>query len=162
MDKPKRINVTQVRYREALQKIANGVTDPVEVAREAIREHRAERRRSLVGIRFTRLKVIFYAGMRQRPDGKVLRKRATWLCMCDCGTLCRIEGNTLLAGSTKSCGCLRSDQMQRFYKHGRYAKRLMPPVQIEVLHDSVSRVQKVGDQGQAEILDGPAARRDAA
>src|SRR5712692_10346641 len=128
MDKTKRINVTQVRYRDALKKIANGCIDPVAVAREAIREHRAERRRDLVGVRFTRLQVIFYAGMRHCADGRRSRNRSTWLCMCDCGKLCRIEGNSLLGGNTKSCGCLHSDQMLRFIKHGRYAKKLMPVI----------------------------------
>ena len=37
------------------------------------------------------------------------RKRARWLCQCDCGKTCVIRANNLLRGNTKSCGCLHDD-----------------------------------------------------
>ena len=32
-----------------------------------------------------------------------------WLCQCDCGNQCEVNGHFLKRGSTKSCGCLRKD-----------------------------------------------------
>ena len=34
-------------------------------------------------------------------------KRARWLCQCECGNQIIVEGNKLLTGNTKSCGCLK-------------------------------------------------------
>ena len=34
---------------------------------------------------------------------------ATWLCQCECGNTCEIEGHLLRNGSIKSCGCLRKE-----------------------------------------------------
>ena len=31
-----------------------------------------------------------------------------WLCECDCGNTCIVEGNSLRTGNTKSCGCVKS------------------------------------------------------
>ena len=159
MDKPKTINVTQARYRDALQRIANGCLDPVEVAREAIREHRSEHRLDLVGVRFGRLEVIHYAGRIQPPQG---HRRSTWLCLCDCGTLCHIEGDPLLSGDTNSCGCLRSDVAKvRFLKHGRYAKKPMG-FPNDIRGNGILGIQKAGRAGQAQVLDQYATRLDAA
>jgi len=36
---------------------------------------------------------------------------AVWLCLCDCGTVKSVLATHLIAGKTKSCGCLT-------YKHG--------------------------------------------
>jgi hypothetical protein len=150
MGKPKKINVTQVRYRDALQKIVSGCLDPVAVAAEALRSHRSDKRLDLVGWKFSRLLVIFYAGLSMRG----VRQRATWLCLCDCGKLTRIEGSTLIRGTTKSCGCLFEDQArQRFLKHGRYAKSESP--------DEVLGLQKSRHPWQAQVLDRAAARLDA-
>ena len=35
-----------------------------------------------------------------------------WLCRCDCGTERVIIGNTLRNGTSKSCGCMRTDMMR--------------------------------------------------
>lgn len=29
-----------------------------------------------------------------------------WKCKCDCGTICEIKSNSLINGTTASCGCL--------------------------------------------------------
>ena len=59
------------------------------------------KRIDLTGKRFGRLTVIRYD--HSEHDG------AHWLCKCDCGTEKVIAGYLLRRGSTKSCGCLRSD-----------------------------------------------------
>lgn len=65
--------------------------------------------KSLVGCRFGRLLVRYYAG--QDKNGKSL-----WCCLCDCGTVCRVPGSRLLGNTgndrdhgQKSCGCERAD-----------------------------------------------------
>lgn len=35
------------------------------------------------------------------------RKRQAWACRCECGTESVVDGASLLAGGTKSCGCAR-------------------------------------------------------
>ena len=32
-----------------------------------------------------------------------------WICRCDCGVTCQIDGRELRCGKVKSCGCLRRD-----------------------------------------------------
>ncbi len=62
--------------------------------------------KSLIGCRFGRLVVQFYAGMDKH--GKTY-----WCCLCDCGQTCRVPGARLLGtgrkNNQKSCGCLRAD-----------------------------------------------------
>ncbi len=68
---------------------------------------------SLIGMRFGRLVVQFYAG--NDKWGKSL-----WCCLCDCGVACRVPSSRLLGNSgkdrehgQKSCGCLKSDSAQQ-------------------------------------------------
>lgn len=65
--------------------------------------------KSLIGCRFGRLLVRYFAG--QDKSGKSL-----WCCVCDCGTVLRVPGSRLLGNSgkdkghgQKSCGCERAD-----------------------------------------------------
>lgn len=39
-------------------------------------------------------------------------KRAMWACACTCGASTVTSGTRLRTGKTKSCGCLRADNMQ--------------------------------------------------
>lgn len=55
----------------------------------------------MLGQRFGRLVVIARAPKRGNS--------AIWLCVCDCGAEVSVRGETLRAGGTKSCGCLRRD-----------------------------------------------------
>ena len=52
----------------------------------------------LTGRKFGRLSVIRRYG--SNSDG-----RATWLCVCECGTTCIKTGKLLLNGHCRSCGC---------------------------------------------------------
>lgn len=65
--------------------------------------------KSLVGCRFGRLVVRYFAG--QDKHGKSL-----WCCLCGCGTVLRVPGARLLGNTgrerghgQKSCGCERAD-----------------------------------------------------
>lgn len=50
------------------------------------------------------------------------KKRAWWLCVCDCGNLVEISGITLRSDHTKSCGCLNHEPTNK--KHGKCYTRL--------------------------------------
>ena len=64
----------------------------------------AGKRKDLMGKKFNRLTVIEDTG--KRKNGSVV-----WLCRCDCGNLCEINGGALTRTThpTKSCGCLKKE-----------------------------------------------------
>ena len=65
--------------------------------------------KSLIGARFGRLVVKYFAGQDRHGH-------SYWCCLCDCGVVCRVPGSRLLGTGTKdkghpqrSCGCERAD-----------------------------------------------------
>ena len=56
--------------------------------------------RDLTGQTFGKLTVVSFAGSN--------RRRAMWLCKCECGTEKAVTGNSLTSGNIKSCGCSSS------------------------------------------------------
>lgn len=67
----------------------------------------------LKGKRFGRLQVIC-------RDNTVSNHRAVyWVCKCDCGKIKSVTGNSLKNGGTKSCGCLRRDNLYN-KRHTKY------------------------------------------
>lgn len=65
----------------------------------------------LDGKKFGRLKVIKY----------IFKKKNYhyWECRCDCGKIVNVKGSLLNTGNTKSCGCLRTDNIRKaILKHG--------------------------------------------
>lgn len=67
--------------------------------------------RDLTGQRFGRLLVLGYAG--------AVKKKARWLCQCDCGQTKIINRSSLLSGGTQSCGCLHNELVsQQSTTHG--------------------------------------------
>ena len=66
-------------------------------------------RLDLIGQRFGRLLVLAHAGL---DSGG----RSRWRCLCDCGGLAVVTGNSLRTAHTRSCGCLATDRRRR---HGR-------------------------------------------
>ena len=66
----------------------------------------------LSGQRFGRLRVI------SRHFENTKLNRARWNCICDCGEAVIVDGNSLSAGRTKSCGCLKIEmQTTHGYSH---------------------------------------------
>ncbi len=51
---------------------------------------------------YGRLTVIDYVG-------RVHKKHHVWQCLCTCGTVTNVQGDSLHNGDTKSCGCLRTE-----------------------------------------------------
>lgn len=53
------------------------------------------------------------------------RRRAAWLCKCDCGNTKIIRESSLTDGTTKSCGCLQRELLsKRAGKHYGFGTRL--------------------------------------
>jgi hypothetical protein len=65
--------------------------------------------KDLVGLTFGRLTVVDYDGARGKP-----KPRHYWRCECSCqsGILVIAEGANLRGGNSKSCGCLRRENMK--------------------------------------------------
>ena len=51
------------------------------------------------------------------PAGKEERNNVLWQCECRCGKLIEVPATRLLMGNTLSCGCLRTEQLQRANKN---------------------------------------------
>lgn len=63
-----------------------------------------KRFRNLTGQRFTRLTAVEFAGMKGA-------RGAQWLCRCDCGTAIYAITVDLLSGNTRSCGCIKTEEL---------------------------------------------------
>ena len=69
--------------------------------------------KDITGMRFGRLVVIKYIG------------NQNCVCKCDCGTITTTRTDSVKRGSTRSCGCLRTEMTkERSAKHGDYKERL--------------------------------------
>lgn len=64
--------------------------------------------RDITGKRFGRLTVV-----RLLPKDEWKTKSAAWLCLCDCGNMCKVPSGSLISGLTKSCGCLHSESARK-------------------------------------------------
>ncbi len=65
----------------------------------------------LTGRKFSRWLVVSHSEYR--------RPHQLWLCRCECGVEKIIQANSLLIGTTKSCGCLRREVNQTLHRtHG--------------------------------------------
>jgi len=56
-------------------------------------------------------------------NGRDKGGRVLWLCICECGNLKTVLGNSLIRGITRSCGCLSKEMAsnrlrERNFKHG--------------------------------------------
>lgn len=68
------------------------------------------RTRDLTNKRFERLKAL-------KPTKKRYFGSVVWFCKCDCGNYCEVSSYLLVAGKTKSCGCLRKDLYESMKKN---------------------------------------------
>lgn len=75
--------------------------------------------KDLTGKKFGRLTAIC-------PNGKSKQNATLWLCICECGSECTVEGRSLSAGRTRSCGCLDREAHQlkpNRTTHGQWGTR---------------------------------------
>ena len=70
-------------------------------------------RKDITGKKFGKLTAI-------KPVGRRKEKYSSydWLCKCDCGKEVVVNVNKLNTGNTKSCGCLRTEQVKSLYQDG--------------------------------------------
>lgn len=74
-----------------------------------------------IGERFGRLEVI-------APAEKALSGHRRWLCRCECGSERIVHQTSLRAGTTKSCGCLHTeDLIRRNTIHGHKKNGIISP-----------------------------------
>ena len=72
----------------------------------------------LSGIKYGRLLVLEYAG---KTAGHI----SLWKCQCDCGKMVIIRSSLLKNGHTKSCGCIKKENIaKRMTKHGYCGSRV--------------------------------------
>jgi hypothetical protein len=69
--------------------------------------------KDLTGLTFGRLTVVWFAGIDQAG-------KATWNCLCECGSTVVARSNNLTTGNTNSCGCVHREELtRRNTTHGR-------------------------------------------
>ena len=73
------------------------------------------------------------------------KKRAWWLCVCDCGNLVEISGITLRNNHTKSCGCLNHEPTNK--KHGKCYTRLYKLYKAIIKRCYNSNIKQFKDYG---------------
>ena len=69
-----------------------------------LKQAKAEKKFSLVNRKFGRLAVLWKTKTPSTGSSRSIR----WDCRCECGKVVSVAGNRLRAGTTKSCGCLRT------------------------------------------------------
>lgn len=72
--------------------------------------------KDLTGQKFNYLTVLEYAGRKN--------SRTMWKCLCECGNITIVDGNSLKSGNTKACGCHQSDGWGINKTHGMSKTRL--------------------------------------
>lgn len=65
-------------------------------------------RKSLIGEKFGKLTVLKQAEDYIYPNGNRLSR---WECLCECGNIVVVNGNSLTSGRTKSCGCSTKEDL---------------------------------------------------
>lgn len=75
--------------------------------------------RDITNMRFGKLKALYVT------DKKGIGGNKIWHCICECGNECDIPSNDLLAGKTKSCGCIKSEKMKQLYDEGTIPCKLV-------------------------------------
>lgn len=79
-------------------------------------------KKDLTGMKFGRWTVLCQAEDHIKANGE---HEAMWACQCDCGTIKNVLGKSLKNGSSKSCGCLKTEiTTQRWTKHGLRRTRI--------------------------------------
>ena len=65
----------------------------------------------LEGKRFGKLVVVKFIGYKQTKSSG---NRSIWECKCDCGNIKNVLRDNLVSGRTKSCGCLKKENLNNW------------------------------------------------
>lgn len=77
-------------------------------------------RKSIVGEKFNRLTVISQVDDYVSPAGT---HYANWLCECECGNQIQVTTSRLKTGTTKSCGCFKTEQQSKTRDNNMIGKK---------------------------------------
>lgn len=78
---------------------------------------------NLIGKRFGRLVVLQLMSKNCLTVKGNRSVHRSWLCACDCGNTCTVNGSSLRSGHTISCGCARKEVIiERSKTHGHAGK----------------------------------------
>lgn len=66
-------------------------------------ESSSARRKDLTGQKFGRLTVL------RLSNNRGSSKKLMWVCQCNCGKICEVNGTLMANGSVRSCGCLATE-----------------------------------------------------
>jgi hypothetical protein len=56
------------------------------------------------------------------PTDKRKSSSVVWLCECECGNICEASASALSTGTKKSCGCLRQEKQELWYKRAQESR----------------------------------------
>lgn len=71
--------------------------------------------KDLSGQKFGRLTVL-------EPTNERKKSCVVWLCKCECGNICKADTAALTSGQRKSCGCLRKEKQELWYKRAQESR----------------------------------------
>jgi len=87
-----------------------------------------------IGDKYARLTVVSSIPKEERLGGADARRRAQYLCMCDCGNKIIVAQANLVSGRTESCGCLRRESLSQSVTTHGLTKRLPSGDQPRLYH----------------------------
>lgn len=96
----------------------------------------------LTGIRFSRLVVI---GRGETTNGG----QTTWRCKCDCGSEITAQAANIKNGKTRSCGCIRKEQISEFNTKSKTTHRLCKTAEYRIWGGMLTRCFNQNDHGYA-------------
>lgn len=77
-----------------------------------------DRFKNLIGLRFNKWTVLRVGENKGKGTG------ASWVCICDCGTIRTVRGDVLRLGYSRNCGCVRKvNRIKSVTKHGLLAHK---------------------------------------
>ena len=67
--------------------------------------------------------------------------KTVWHCRCDCGNECDILSESLINGSTRSCGCLHREQLQERMSVNMIGRKIGKLTVIEKIYDDQNHIR---------------------
>lgn len=104
------------------------------------------KRIDLTGQRFSRLKVIAFAG--QAKNGN-----AMWRCICDCGNEVVVDSTRLRRGTTTSCGCYRKEKMRELiFKNPKTREQMGEAGPFIVDHTNIFALTHITKRNRSGVI----------
>lgn len=75
------------------------------------------------------------------------KKRVHWLCLCDCGNLVEVRGDSLRRGLSKSCKCYMKDIVTKHGKSSTHLHKVWAMMKDRCYNEHNNRYKNYGDRG---------------